>query len=204
MFHGLLVSSGFSNPAMLKLVGQLVKQKGYRRASILTTAHPKKETAPYAQVTKEQLEALTLSVAFVDLERGELPDKATDVLYVCGGNTFRLLKALQQTQNAFHAFLETLFAREGLYIGSSAGAVIVSPSIHSAEEIHPDRNTVGVKEYTSLGYIEKHIIPHYRESLDPEIATFMKRHNLSKDDLLCLRDGEGVYVHNGVHTHITQ
>ena len=71
MFHGLLLSSGFSNPSLFEKVATLTRERGYTRAQILTSAHPKRAQAPWSVVTKEQLERLSLSVSFLDLYTGE-------------------------------------------------------------------------------------------------------------------------------------
>ena len=51
----ILLSSGFSNPTILAKVQEAVHERKYRRAVIITTAHPKKEKSPWASVTKDQL-----------------------------------------------------------------------------------------------------------------------------------------------------
>ena len=106
------------------------------------------------------------------------------------------------TRGVFTASLASLFSRGGLYIGSSAGAVLVAPSILSASQVSSDRNRVGISDMTGLGYISQQVIPHYTPSLDTKIASFRTQHGLSEEDLLLLRDGEGLYVHEGVATRI--
>lgn len=195
--HALLVSSGFSSEKIYNKVGDLVKDRNYKTAQIITTAHPKKEEASWAKITKEQLENLKLKVSFVDFDNGESISDDTDVIYVCGGNTFHLLHSIQQSSFSIKDQLQNFFDNGGLYIGSSAGAVIFSPTISSAGEIHPDKNYDGITDVRGFNYISQHIIPHYTRVMDDDISAFMLKHNLQEKEIVRLKNGEGVYVYGG-------
>lgn len=82
------------------------------------------------------------------------------VIYVGGGNSFRLLKTLQE-----HDLLATLRARveagELRYMGSSAGTNIACPSLRTTN----DMPIVQPSSFSALGLIPFQINPHY---LDPD------------------------------------
>ena len=200
-FHGLLVSSGFSSETIRGKVAGIAKERGYTKAHIITTARPEKENAPWNKITKEQLEEMGMTVSFVDFDNGEEIDGIVNLLYVCGGNTFHLLHSIQRASAPIREQIAAMCERGGLYIGSSAGAVLVSPTIASAGEVHPDKNEDGITGLTGLSFITQHIIPHYNPALDGEIAAFQKKHALDDTDILRLRDGEGLYV-NGEEQEI--
>lgn len=202
-FHGLLVSSGFSNPAIRKKVADIAQEREYRKAHIITTARPEKEKAPWNKVTKKQLEEMGMIVSFVDFDIGETLDEDADLLYVCGGNTFHLLHSIQTSSAPIREQIAALCNQGGLYIGSSAGAVLVAPTITSAGEVHPDKNEDNISDLTGLHFINEHIIPHYDTSLDEEIAAFSKKHNISESEIVLLRDGEGLYIHNNKQEILT-
>lgn len=202
-FHGLLVSSGFSALAIRKKVANLAKTCGYKKAHIITTARPEKEKAPWVPVTKAQLEEMGMTVSFVDFDAGESLDDDVDVIYVCGGNTFHLLHSIQTATEPIQEQIKAMCERGGLYIGSSAGAVLVSPTIASAGEVCHDKNSDNISDMTGLHYIKEHIIPHYTPAYDKEIARFRKKHALAEDEVIVLRDGEGVYIKNGTQTIIS-
>src|SRR5438477_939590 len=90
------------------------------------------------------------------------PQKAieeTDAIFIGGGNTFRLLKALQDLE-----LLEPIRrkVRSGApYIGSSAGSNVASPTIKTTK----DMPIVQQRSFDSLGLIPFQISPHY---LDPD------------------------------------
>lgn len=196
VFHGLLVSSGFSSQAIREKVAHIAKERSYTKAHIITTARPEKESAPWNKVTKKQLEKMGMTVSFVDFDADQSLDGDVDVLYVCGGNTFHLLHSIQNASAPIREQVAAVFDRGGLYIGSSAGAVLVSPSIASAGEVHPDRNKDGVIDMTGLCFIKQHIIPHDSPTLDEEVAAFCKKHKIAESEVVRLRDGEGLYIHD--------
>lgn len=193
-FHGLLVSSGFSSPAVRKKVADIASARKYKKAHIVTTARPEKEKAPWAAVTKQQLEEMGMTVSFVDFDVGESIDDDTDLIYVCGGNTFHLLHSIQTAEAPIKKQIEDMNNRGGLYIGSSAGAVIAGPSIASAGEVHPDKNNDNISDLKGFRYIQQHVIPHYTEAMESEVETFRKKYALKPNEILRLQDGEGWYV----------
>ena len=83
----------------------------------------------------------------------------TDAIFIGGGNTFRLLKALQDLD-----LLEPIRrkVRSGApYIGSSAGSNVAGPTIKTTK----DMPIVQPRSFDSLGLVPFQISPHY---LDPD------------------------------------
>jgi len=83
----------------------------------------------------------------------------TDAIFIGGGNTFRLLKALQDLD-----LLEPIRrkVRNGTpYIGSSAGSNVAGPTIKTTK----DMPIVQPRSFESLGLVPFQISPHY---LDPD------------------------------------
>jgi dipeptidase E len=100
-----------------------------------------------------EVEALTAD------ESGRRAVQSAEAVFVGGGNTFRLLKTLQDA-----ALLEPLRARAlaGLpYLGASAGINIASPTIKTTN----DMPIVQPARFDALGLVPFQINPHY---LDPD------------------------------------
>lgn len=93
------------------------------------------------------------------------PQKAVEeaeAIFIGGGNTFRLLKALQDLD-----LLEPIRRKVGSgtpYIGSSAGSNVAAPTIKTTK----DMPIVQPSSFDSLGLVPFQISPHY---LDPDPAS---------------------------------
>jgi dipeptidase E len=88
------------------------------------------------------------------------PKKAvdeTDAIFIGGGNTFRLLKSLQDL-----GFIEAIRdkVKSGApYIGSSAGSNVAGPTIKTTK----DMPIVQPRSFDSLGLVPFQISPHYQD-----------------------------------------
>jgi dipeptidase E len=123
-----------------------------------------------------------------------------DAIFIGGGNTFRLLHSLYETDlmNPIRTRVE-----EGmLYLGSSAGAVVAAPTIKTTN----DMPIVQPPSFDSLGFVRFQINAHY---LDPDpnsthmgetrevrIKQFLED---NETPVVGLREGCMVRVERGVH-----
>lgn len=87
--------------------------------------------------------------------------RAARVLLVGGGNTFRLLSALQRT-GLVEIVRERVARGELRYIGSSAGSNVAAPTIRTTN----DMPIVAVPDLRSFGLVPFQINPHYLDA-DP-------------------------------------
>lgn len=81
-----------------------------------------------------------------------------DYIYVTEGNTFEILRYMQQS-GLISYIRETMKEREDVvYIGSSAGALIAGTDILPAKDF--ENNPVGRMDFSSLGLFDGAILPH--------------------------------------------
>jgi peptidase E len=78
-----------------------------------------------------------------------------DVILVGGGNTFLLLDKAKKS--GFKKILDK-FLQEGVYIGISAGSIIMGPGIEISTI--GDKNFINLKDLTGLNYVDFGIAPH--------------------------------------------
>lgn len=195
----LLTSTGLSSDNIAKKFRDLFSDLNNQSVAIVTTAAEDKERNRYSQLAKEQLENIGfVNIDFVDLETEPTKDFSQyTVIYVCGGNTFKLLKFAREAD--FGSSIKNLLKRGGVYLGVSAGSIIVGPSITIAGEIEPDINEVRLKDLTGFGITDLVILPHYSPELETETITFENKYSVK---VKRLSDYQAILIENNKETLI--
>jgi len=119
-------------------------------------------------------------------------------IFVAGGNTFILMRALKQS-GAGPLLYDMVRKNEIAYGGSSAGSIAATPSLRGSElgdypEVVPD----GYKKeviWDGLDFVNFHIIPHYKSNwfgVEAEaMLDYMKQHAMNYKTLM---DGQAFLV----------
>jgi len=153
----------------------------------------------YASQVCSALASLGLKVESVH-ETGAWPHKLPDnpALFVGGGNTFRLLKTLQDSMLLDRIRRKILDGM--LYMGSSAGANLACPTIKTTN----DMPIVQPSDFNALGLVGFQINPHYvdadpnsthmGETREKRIAEF---HEENDQTVIGLREGSWIVVNRG-------
>lgn len=84
------------------------------------------------------------------------------VLYVGGGNTYYLLNSVRRS--GLDKALPMLLV-DRVYIGDSAGGIILTPCIDIAEVDDGDKNEVGITDTSGLGLVDFEVSPHTPEDV---------------------------------------
>lgn len=164
----LLTSTGFPNQAIknkfLQLVGKDPKE--IKVAFIPTAADPY-EDKWFIRATIDEVNEMRMKLVLIDL-KGEneqgLKEKLAecDVIYVGGGNTFYLLDWVRKS--GFNRAIKDLLNQGKVYIGGSAGSVLVGPDISIASwGPSGDKNEVSLKDLSSLSLVPFTVLPHFTE-----------------------------------------
>ncbi len=158
---------------------------------------------PYAQADHDRYTAgiaerlAPFGVSIVGVHAGGDPRAAVEdaeVLFVGGGNSFRLLAALQR-QELLEPIRRRVMAGELRFLGSSAGTNMACPSLRTTN----DMPIVQPHSFAALGLIPFQINPHYVDH-DPD-STHMGetreqriREFLEENDVPVLGMREGTWL----------
>jgi dipeptidase E len=88
-----------------------------------------------------------------------------DVILVSGGNTFHLLDQVRKT--GFDIWLKENLGKK-VYVGISAGSIIVTPTIAIASIDNGDINIPGIEDLSGLSLVRFEVSPHTPENVSHE------------------------------------
>lgn len=109
--------------------------------------------------------------------------KNSDVIYIEGGNTYYLLAELRKSE------LDTSLIKylgDKVYVGVSAGSIVVAPDISNASVEPADHNDVGITDLKGLDWVDFEVSPHTIDLVPlqnvEEYAADIKRKLYAYDD----------------------
>ncbi|HKX24291.1 MAG TPA: Type 1 glutamine amidotransferase-like domain-containing protein [Candidatus Saccharimonadales bacterium] len=114
----------------------------------------------------------------------------SDVIYVSGGNTYYLLD--QSRQNGFAEWLQNDMG-DRVYVGSSAGSLLVTPTILTAA--NGDQNTIGIKDLDGVGLVDFELLPHVPDFISLSAAEAYAQN--ATRDFYALDDQSALSVQDG-------
>jgi dipeptidase E len=153
----------------------------------------------YAAKAKSRFAAMgyTLESAHVTDNPKKAIDRA-EALFIGGGNTFRLLKTLQDRE--LLAAIRRKVKSGAPYIGSSAGSNVAGPTIKTTK----DMPIVQPRSFDSLGLVPFQISPHYLdpdpnsthmgETQEERILQFLEE---NETPVVGIREGAWILIENG-------
>ncbi len=168
----LLTSAGLQNKTIATALEQLVGKSpaDTKIGFVPTAANVERGNKDWfvRQVTNLYAHGYTW-VDLVDISAPSVDWKTrlseVDVILVGGGNTFHLLDQVRKTGfgDWLHGVLETK-----VYVGISAGSIIVTPSIAIASVDNGDENIPGLTDLRGLSVVPFEVSPHTPESVSHE------------------------------------
>jgi dipeptidase E len=121
--------------------------------------------------------------------------KDKNIVHMEGGNSFYLIKAIRET--GFAEVLKELLEEGKIYIGTSAGAYVMCPTIEVSNWDETGKLRFGVTDFTALNYVPFVLKVHYTDEQEAKVREKM----LSlKYPIRILRNGQGILVENEKYT----
>ena len=158
----------------------------------------------YVGAGKKALEKLGMIVDELELTQAtadEIADKLcqNDCIYISGGNTFFLLQELRKT--GADKILIDQINQGKLYIGESAGSMIVSPNIDYAKGMDNPKKAPELDTFSALDLVPFYPVPHhtnfpFKKAVEKIISNYeseLKLYPISNSQVILVK-GEQVTV----------
>lgn len=174
--------------------------KSEMKIGYITTASKGSRDTAFLEKVKNAMKENAIDFEEIDIE-GKGKDKILNffknknIIHVEGGNTFYLLKAIRES--GFAEILKELLNEGKIYIGTSAGAYIMCPTIEVANWNETGRDRFGLTDFSALNYVPFVLKVHYKDEMENTVKEKMKT---LKYPLRILRDGQGILVENDKYT----
>lgn len=158
----LFLVSSFKNVANQLLL--LEKELKGKTITVISTASRDSKIAVHIILAKRALKKLGFTIEMLDIATTSFKKASqiltrNDVIYVAGGNTFFLMQELKKSGT--DQIIIDEINRGKLYIGESAGAMILAKSLDYITALDSPKKAPELKNYTGLGMIDFYPLPHY-------------------------------------------
>lgn len=181
----LFLSSSFKDvaPLLFDFVKEDIKGK---TVTFIPTASVNEKVKFYVGSARKAFEKMGVIVDELELTTATNEEilnklKRNDYIYVSGGNTFFLLQELKRT-GADKIILDEINSGK-LYIGESAGSIIVSPNIEYVKDMDDCKVASDLNTLEGLSVIDFYPVPHYTnfpfaKAVEKIIAKYESKINL--------------------------
>jgi dipeptidase E len=133
--------------------------------------------------------------------RGDLAGRlaALDVVWLAGGNTFVLARAMRRAGLAA-ALREPVASGALLYAGYSAGACVAGPDLRGVDLMDDPGGRSAGEPVETLALVDYRVVPHWRSDSRLSASAELMAAHLQSIGLehRCLSDGQALVVEDGV------
>ena len=145
-----------------------------------------------------EVENFDVSIFSEEIAKEKLSE--AKIVFISGGNTFYLLQELKRKN--LTSYLKERIENGLIYIGESAGSVIVASDIEYASIVDDKTLATELDDYTGLNLVDFYIVPHFEE--EPFVESSRNTVELYKDklDLKLINNKEAILVENNNFTII--
>lgn len=160
----IFLCSSFADVASVLSESVAIPLKG-KTVAFIPTASIHEEYTQYVEDGRAALDALGLIVKELEItqcSKNEIEEVLTncDCIYVSGGNTFFLMQELRRT--GADRYITEQVGKGKLYIGESAGAMILAPNIEYAKDMDDHLAlTPGFTDFGGLGIVSFYPVVHF-------------------------------------------
>jgi len=170
-----LTSSGFGNEEISAIfTREMSKKPEGCKGLVVAYATSRDEEHPVNEARRDLVRMGCRHIAVINMKNHFDARKFGDYdfIYVCGGNTFSILKKMRETK--MDKFIVKQVKGGAMYIGVSAGSIMAGENIEIAKEAG-DVNKVGLRNLKGFGFTDIAVFPHFTEDRRERLEEFKKR-----------------------------
>ncbi len=181
----LFLTSSFADVSKL-LPEFLEKEREGKTVTFIPAASTTEKVKFYVGAAKKAFKKLGIIVDELDIPQAsgeEIISKLenNNYIYVSGGNTFYLLQELIQT--GADKIIKDQIKKGKIYIGESAGSMIMAPNIKYVEMMDDKTKAESLNSYKALGIVDFYPVPHhtnfpFKKTVEKIIAEYNSRLDL--------------------------
>nr|WP_302470577.1 Type 1 glutamine amidotransferase-like domain-containing protein [Vagococcus proximus] len=140
------------------------------------------------------MEVTVLDISLSSFEECQTTIEQNDLIYVSGGNTFYLLEELRD--KGVDKVLTDEITKGKTYIGESAGAIILSPTIDYIEKMDDKTKAPHLKSSQGLNVVNFSPLPHVGHKYLGEYASDISDNYHGKEELVPFSDDQLIIVNS--------
>lgn len=194
----LFLASSFSEVACL--FQNFVKDELQNKSvTFIPTASKVEEYKGHVENDQQAFLDLGITIDVLELttaSREEIETKlaANDFIFVSGGNTFYLLQEMRRS--GADELIKAQLLQGKIYIGTSAGSVILSPNIQYLEAMDDKSKAPLLNNYNGLKLIEEYPLVHYQNFPFTETAELIYQTYKNQIPLVILSNNQVLIIEN--------
>ncbi len=191
---------------MDKVVEKLQVPPQSLKLAFIPTARDPYHIAAETEPEKEKLLSLGFQVIVVDIKNKSKEQlskelQGVDILFVAGENIFYLLEKTRES--GFDEIIKELVEKGVIYVGASAGSMLVGPDIEIAKELDDPSVSPKLKSTNGLGLVDFIILPHSGTgAYGEQVKKVYEKWKDSEYTIIPISDHQAVYVEDNGHSVI--
>ena len=177
--------------AFLNLLSKPINENKLFILSMGTTSELHVKYLDIAKKWYNQIGFQEKNISILNLKTDTIPSfEDLDVLHIWGGNTFHYLQRIRET--GLEPRIRDFIDRDGVYIGTSAGSMLMSPNVD--ENLTIDVNDVGLEDVTGFGYVDYYLLVHWDTIFEELHADVIKYSWDTGKRVISLTDQQAILV----------
>jgi dipeptidase E len=167
-----------------------------KKVAFIPTAADVYEDKWFVNNDREAFVKKGLEVVDIDLKiynSSELYEKlkSFDIIFFSGGSAYYLLQVMKEKK--FDKVLDKLLNKGAIYIGSSAGSVVVCPNISFIKSMDDPDKAPKLKDFRGLNLVNFYFLPHYGREKYAEVCNQILKENKDRE-IIPVKDDELIVV----------